>query len=98
MNTVAYVFILVAFLIIRGVTKGRGITELPGDLAAMFTALVTSDQKALAGVLARTGEANTPTVTAPTTDAPATATATPAGSGILGAAQALAKTAGNKYQ
>jgi cell wall-associated NlpC family hydrolase len=97
MKTIAYLCILLALLIIRGVTKGRGITELPGDLASMFTALVTSDQKGLAAVLARTGDANTPTVAAGSSAAPGTATGT-GGTGLLANAQRLAAAAGNKYR
>ena len=95
MNTLGYVFILVAALIIRGVTKGRGLTQLPGDLAEMFTALVTSDQKALGAVLARTGDSATP-ATSTTTSGPA-GTTSGTDAGLLAAAHQLATAAGNKY-
>lgn len=109
MRTAGYVFILLAILVIRGVTKGRGITQLPGDLGAMFTALVTGNQGALSAALAQTGTGATDATAANAYVAPTTTTAlTPggvvaAGSGsahgaaLLTAAHTLATAAGNRY-
>lgn len=58
MNTVAYVLILLALFIIRGVTKGRSIAELPQDLGDLFIAVVRNDQAAVKNVLSRTGTTN----------------------------------------
>lgn len=73
MNTLAYIFLLVGLLIVRGLTKGRTITDIPTDLGDMFIALVTSDTKAMAAVMARTGDANTASVAAPAPEISATA-------------------------
>lgn len=56
MTTAGYVFLLVAALLARALSKGRTITDVPGDLGAFFTALVSQDSKALKEVLSRTGE------------------------------------------
>lgn len=73
MNTLAWVLILIAALVIRGVSKGRGITDLPKDLGDLFIAAVTSDTTALNEVLKRTGDSNAPSVAtaAPVLSAPA---------------------------
>ena len=60
MNTVGWVFVLMAALIVRGVSKGRTITDMPGDMTDLFTAFVTGDTKAVSAVLARKGEGQTP--------------------------------------
>ena len=60
MNTVGWVFILVAGLLVRGLTKGRTITDLPGDLSDLFTAFVTADQGKVSEVLKRTGSGQAP--------------------------------------
>lgn len=73
MNTLAYVMILVAGLLVRGMTRGRSLTQLPGDLGDGFIALVRNDQAALKEVFARTGDALTPTTSA----TPAGSTAPP---------------------
>lgn len=56
MTTAGYVFLLVAALLARALSKGRTITDVPGDLGAFFTALISQDPKALKEVLSRTGE------------------------------------------
>lgn len=73
MNTLGYVLVLIGLLVVRGVTKGRGLTDIPGDLGDMFIALVTSDTTGLSAVLARTGDAATPTAVAAPTESSATA-------------------------
>ena len=59
MTTIGWVLILTAALVVRGVTKGRSITDIPGDLGDMFIALVEFDPKALQAAASRTGETNT---------------------------------------
>lgn len=73
MNTLAWIFILVALLILRGMTKGRSFTQIPDDLADMVTAIIASDTTALNEVLSRTGDATDPVSVsaAPVASAPA---------------------------
>lgn len=56
MTTAGYVFLLVAALLARALSKGRTITDVPGDLGAFFAALISQDTNALKEVLARSGE------------------------------------------
>lgn len=96
MNTLAWVLILVAGLLVRGMTKGRSITQLPGDLGEMFNALIGGDQAGLAGALGRTGDSQTPTVTGPTvTGAQAVAAGPGGGVSLLGEMKRLG--AGKPY-
>ena len=75
MQTFGWVLILISALIIRGLTKGRGFTDIPKDLGDLFTAVISSDLQEASAVLARTGDANTavvaetPTLSAPAADA-----------------------------
>lgn len=55
MNTVAYVFILAAAFLVRGMTKGRRIDDLPDDIGDAVTALIEFDTVKLRAVLDRTG-------------------------------------------
>jgi len=61
MNTLGWILILGAALIIRGAARGRSFTEIPGDLGDMVTAIISSDTTALSEALARKGESTTPT-------------------------------------
>jgi hypothetical protein len=54
MNTVAYVMILTSFLLVRGLTKGRQITDLFDDLADFYTGMIVLDNAKMREVLART--------------------------------------------
>lgn len=55
MDTIGWLLILGAGFLIRAVSKGRSITDLPGDIGDAFTAAVSGDGKGLSEVLARTG-------------------------------------------
>ena len=72
MDTVGYLFILVAALAIRGMTKGRTIADLPKDIGDLFVGVLSGDKAQVSAALGRTG---TPATTATTNDATATATA-----------------------
>jgi len=61
MNTIGYLFIFIAALLGRGMTKGRTFDQLPQDLGDFITAVISQDLPAINAVLARTG---TPVVTA----------------------------------
>ncbi len=61
MNTLGWVLILVALLLMRPVYKGR-VMNLGEDLSDGFLALVRGDTADLTEVLARTGEGATPAV------------------------------------
>lgn len=56
MTTAGWLLILFAGLLVRGVIKGRALTDLPGDLGDLFTAAVTGDNVKLAEVFSRKGE------------------------------------------
>lgn len=58
MQTIGYVFVLVALLVFRSVSKGRGLSSIPGDLSDAFIALVDNDPQALKAALNRTGDNN----------------------------------------
>ena len=79
MNTIGYVMVLLALLLIRGLTKGRGIEQLPDDARDAFIAVIRNDQTALREVASRTGDSLSNTPSAPGTDVesgtPATGTA-----------------------
>jgi cell wall-associated NlpC family hydrolase len=53
MNTLGYLFIILAAFIVRGLTRGRLITDLPTDLGDAFTAVITGNYGLLNEVLAR---------------------------------------------
>lgn len=55
MSTIAWVMILAAVLLVRGVAKGR-VEDLPGDLRDMLMAALTGDLDALKEAAGRTGE------------------------------------------
>lgn len=69
MNTLGWVFVLIAALIVRGVSKGRSLTDIPKDLGDAFIAVITSDPKSLAAALNRTGDSQTATATDTPADA-----------------------------
>jgi len=60
MSTLGYLFIIVALLGIRGMTKGRSITQLPGDLGDAFTAAIQGNTAGVSEALNRTGDSQTP--------------------------------------
>lgn len=59
MSTIGYLFILVAILIVRGVTKGRTVKDLPGDLGDLFVAAVSANPAGVKEVLARESSTDT---------------------------------------
>jgi hypothetical protein len=57
MNTIAWLLILAAILLMRAVTKGR-VLNVGEDLSDAFLAIVQGDYQELTVVLARTGDSN----------------------------------------
>lgn len=57
MNTLGWVFILIAVLLMRAVTKGR-VMEIGDDVSDSFLAIVRGDYDGLNEVLRRTGDSN----------------------------------------
>lgn len=57
MNTIAWLLILAAILLMRAVTKGR-VMNIGEDLSDSFLAIVKGDYNELSTVLARTGDGN----------------------------------------
>lgn len=74
MNTIAYVLIVVGLLIVRGVTKGRSLSEIPGDLADTIVGALSGDTSKTSDALSRVG---TPVATAPVVSTPGTSTGVP---------------------
>lgn len=60
MNTIGWLFILSAFLLIRQVSKGR-VMNIGEDLSDMFIAIASGDTNRFSEILSRTGEASTAT-------------------------------------
>lgn len=60
MSTLGWIFILVGALVVRGVSRGRSINDLPGDLGDMFVSLVSADTKQLNSVLSRRTDTSIP--------------------------------------
>ncbi len=56
MTTLGWLFLFFGLLIIRAVSKGRGLTEIPGDMGDLFTAAISGDMSAVTEVLSRKGE------------------------------------------
>jgi cell wall-associated NlpC family hydrolase len=85
-NTVGYLSIIVALFALRGLTKGRSITELPTDLGDAFTSLVNNDPAKLKEVLSRGPDA--PTAVTPLSGGvtPPEAAQAAANAGVPGAA------------
>jgi hypothetical protein len=62
MNTLAWVFIFVGFVVIRSASKGRGLSAIPTDLGDLFTAILSNDMTSVKDVLNRqTVSADEPT-------------------------------------
>lgn len=96
MNTVAWLFIITAVVIIRQVVKGRG-ADLPLDLRDFMLALLSGDSTAMADVAARTGEGLTSTVAPTVGDVSGAAktadTGSSSGASLLAEARKLGKAA-----
>lgn len=54
MHTIGWLLILTAVIIIRGVSKGMGLTEMPSYLGDLMVGAITADQAKVRDVLART--------------------------------------------
>lgn len=67
MNTLAWVLILGAFIILNAALKGR-VGNLKEDMGDAFLALVNGDSTAFADVFKRDGDGNVPTFTSANTD------------------------------
>lgn len=61
MNTIAWVLVMVAALIIRQVSKGR-VMNVGEDISDAFLAIVKGDTKGLSEVLSRTGDSTDPAI------------------------------------
>jgi peptidoglycan DL-endopeptidase CwlO len=81
MQTVGYIFVLAAFLLIRALTKGRSISQMPGDITDALDAAITGDTAKLSEVLARTGDTSTPTTVTTTGGVTGTSSGTTYGPG-----------------
>lgn len=79
MKTIAWLFILVAAVLVRGVSKGIGVTELPSYLGDLMVGAISADQAKVRAVLTRTGKVSLDSP-APTVAAAPTATAGDVGS------------------
>lgn len=91
MNTIGWLFILTGIIVVRQVAKGR-VMNLTEDLGDAFIAFASGDTDALGGVLARTGDSTTPTVSAVADSTQVVGTGGTA-SGLAAAAQLLGKKA-----
>ena len=58
MNTVAYLLVLSGLFVMRQVTKGRSITDVPKDLGNLLEGIVEGNTDKMKEVLARTGDTN----------------------------------------
>lgn len=88
MNTVGYLLILVGALVLRQAMKGRSVTDLPGDLGGLLTALIAGDMDTVSSVLARTGTATAPVAQSGFTQTANTAPVTGSGDGVAVLAEA----------
>lgn len=100
MQTIAWLFIITAIVLIRQVTKGRA-ANLPEDLRDFMLALLSGDNGLMKEVAARSGDALTPTsAESPTISGVAgggDSASTPSGSSLLSEARKLGTAAGNHY-
>jgi cell wall-associated NlpC family hydrolase len=90
-DTVGWILILTAILIIRGVSKGR-VRELPGDLRDTVVAGLTGDMVALKEIGTRTGD----TASAATVSLDSVEYGSGSGT-LVSEMKKLASAAGNKY-
>lgn len=59
MSTLAWVLVLLGALVVRSASKGRGLSDLPGDLGDFFVAVLSGDMTGANGVLGRKGNVTT---------------------------------------
>ena len=101
MNTIGYLLILLGVFTTRQASKGRRIGDVPGDLGAMLTALVSLDTATMKAVLARSGDATSDVSvsTSPSTSNSSVQQSSINGgsSDVLSKAQSLAATANYRY-
>lgn len=103
MQTIAWLFIIAAIVLIRQVSKGRA-DKLPEDLRDFWLALLSGDNAGMREVAGRTGDTLTPTqATAPEGSSTISGTAGGTGGGstsgaaLLAEARKLGAAAGNRY-
>lgn len=104
MQTVAWLFIITAVVLIRQVTKGRA-DKLPEDLRDFMLALLSGDNAAMREVASRSGETLTPTqaATVPEGNSSVSGSAggisggTASGNALLAEARKLGTAANNRY-
>ena len=105
-NTIAWLLVILGVFILRQVSKGRHLQDIPGDMGGLLTALIEGDTAGMTAVLARTGDSNTaPSANAPTGTAGATPTdpavlttgGSSTGLAVLAAMHTLAQAANNRY-
>lgn len=92
MNTIGYVFVFIAILMVNAVARGR-IMHLPGDLGEAFTAAISGDYPELKEVLTRSGDGLAATVVV----ASEAQGAASGGTGLLSECKRLAVIADNHY-
>lgn len=63
MSTLAWLLIFGGLLVIRSVSKGRGITDIPGDMGDILTGVLTNDPAKIKDVLKRGSSSATDPVT-----------------------------------
>jgi cell wall-associated NlpC family hydrolase len=94
-NTIGYLFILGALLLLNQVRKGRAL-QIGEDVSDAFLAAVRGDGAALKEVLSRTGDATTPPTAEPTAATPGTNGQSAFASGTGGAIGRAAVARGTK--
>jgi cell wall-associated NlpC family hydrolase len=92
METMGWVLILVAALIVRGVARGRSLTDNYHDLADLFTHVLSNDLPGAKAVLARTGDSNIPAVVPAAASAPGSTQTPSSTSSVSARAAAWAQT------
>lgn len=93
MNTIGYLFVLAALLLVRQISKGR-VMNLGEDLTDTFIAIVSGDNDKLGEVLTRTGESNqVTTVVADTVSGAVSAAEKIAAHSLMGATITLGEAA-----
>lgn len=63
MTTIGWFLVLMAFVVARFATKGRGIADVPGDVGDLLMSVITGKNDETTEVLARTGTGNDPVAT-----------------------------------
>lgn len=95
MNTVGYLLIFIAVILVRAVQRGR-VTNLPEDVQDTFVAVLTGDAAKLREVAARTGS-GLDAVSVPEGSTGAPSLGSSSGSALIDEMRKLGTAAGNKY-